>query len=97
MFEESCYCGSGNVDPTNSFSCDKCKRVFHPGKLKFQSVTEFYRTYHIHLVIRWDIYRISLAIKQSFVSFQNLLKNQDPSYKMDLDLWDCLERVELIL
>ena len=24
-------------------------------------------------------------------------ENLDPSYKMDLDLWDCLERVELVL
>ena len=24
-------------------------------------------------------------------------KNLDPSYKMDLDLWDCLERVKLVL
>ena len=30
-------------------------------------------------------------------SFQNNPKNLDPSYKMDLDLWDCLGRVKLIL
>ena len=35
-------------------------------------------------------YRISSAIRQSFFSFQNNPKNLDPSYKMDLDLWDCL-------
>ena len=32
-----------------------------------------------------------------FFSFQNSPKNLDPSYKMDLDLWDCLGRVKLIL
>ena len=32
------------------------------------------------------------AIRQSF-SFQNNPKNLDPSYEMDLDLWDCLGRV----
>ena len=31
---------------------------------------------------------ISLFIRQSF-SFQNNPKNPDPSYKMDLYLWDC--------
>ena len=38
------------------------------------------------------LYHISLAIRWSF-SFQNNPKNLDPSYKMDLDLWDCLGRV----
>ena len=30
-------------------------------------------------------------------SFQNTPKNLDPSYKVDLDLWDSLGRVKLIL
>ena len=30
------------------------------------------------------------AYKTEFFSFQNNPKNLDPSYKMDLDLWDCL-------
>ena len=30
-------------------------------------------------------------------SFQNNPKNLDPSYKMDIDLWDYLERVKLVL
>ena len=39
-------------------------------------------------------YHISLIIRQEFfLSFQNNAKNLDPSYKMDLDLWDCLGRV----
>ena len=32
-----------------------------------------------------------------FFSFQNSPKNLDPSYKMDLDLWDCLGMVKLVL
>ena len=32
-----------------------------------------------------------------FFSFQNNPKNLDPSYKMDLDLWDCFGRVNLVL
>ena len=32
-----------------------------------------------------------------FFSPKNNPKNLDPSYKMDLDLWDCLERVKLVL
>ena len=30
-------------------------------------------------------------------SFQNNSRNLDPTYKMDLDLWDCLGRVRLVL
>ena len=32
-----------------------------------------------------------------FFSFQNNPKDLDPSCKMDLDLWDCLGRVKLVL
>ena len=42
-------------------------------------------------------YSISLVIRQSFFSFQNNPKDLDPSCKMDLDLWDCLGRVKLVL
>ena len=41
-------------------------------------------------------YCISSVVRQSFFipkQFQNL----DPSYKMVLDLWDCLGRVKLVL
>ena len=34
------------------------------------------------------------AYKTVFFPFQNNPKNLDPSYKMDLDLWDCLGRVK---
>ena len=34
--------------------------------------------------------------KMKFYSFQNSPKNLDPSYKTDLDLWDCLGRVKLV-
>ena len=44
----------------------------------------------------WKPYHISSVIRQKFFSFQNNPKNIDPSYKMDLDLWDCLGRVKLI-
>ena len=37
------------------------------------------------------------AYKTVFFSFQNNPKNLDPSYKMDLDLWDCLGRVKPVL
>ena len=35
--------------------------------------------------------------KMEVFSFQNNPKDLDPSCKMDLDLWDCLERVKLVL
>ena len=41
-------------------------------------------------------YRIFSVIRQ-FFSFQNKPKVLDPSYKMDLDLWDYLGRVKLVL
>ena len=34
--------------------------------------------------------------KTEFYSFLNSPKNLDPSYKMDLDPWDCLGRVKLV-
>ena len=34
-------------------------------------------------------YCISLVIRWSFFPFQKQSRNLDPSYKMDLDLWDC--------
>ena len=37
------------------------------------------------------------AYKTVFFSFQNNPKNLDPSYQMDLDLWDCLGRVKPVL
>ena len=42
------------------------------------------------------IYRISSVIRRSF-SFQNNPKDLDLSCKMDLDLWDCLGSVKLVL
>ena len=35
--------------------------------------------------------------KTEFFSFQNNPKDLDPSCKVDLDLWDCLGRVKLVL
>ena len=37
------------------------------------------------------------AYKAEFFSFQNNPKDLDPSCKTDLDLWDCLGRVILVL
>ena len=42
-------------------------------------------------------YRISSDIRRRFFSFQNNPKGLDPSCKMDLDLWDCLGSVKLVL
>ena len=39
-----------------------------------------------------DVYRGCKTTMQ-----QQQLKNLDPSYKMDLDLWDGLEKVKLVL
>ena len=42
-------------------------------------------------------YRISSVIRRSFFFFQNNPKDLDPSCKTDLDLLDCLGRVNLVL
>ena len=39
---------------------------------------------------------IFLRLKDRLFSFQNNPKHLDPSYKMDLDHWDCLRRVKLV-
>ena len=41
-------------------------------------------------------YRISSVIRRSF-SLPNNPKNPEPSYKTDLDLWDFLGRVKIVL
>ena len=45
----------------------------------------------------FSLYRISSVIKWSFFPIQNNPKDLDPAYKMDLDLWDCLGWVKLVL
>ena len=40
---------------------------------------------------------IYFIIRQSFFPSKITPKNQDLSYKMGLDLWDCLGRVKLVL
>ena len=40
---------------------------------------------------------LSVHCKMEFFFFQNNSKKIDPSNKMDLDLWDCLGRVKLLV
>ena len=42
-------------------------------------------------------YLIFSVTRLGIFSFQNNPKNLDPSYKTDLDLWDCLGRVKLVV
>ena len=42
-------------------------------------------------------YYISLVTRRCCFSFQSNPKDLDPSCKTDLDLWDCLGRVKLVL
>ena len=42
-------------------------------------------------------YCISSVIRQEFFSIQNDPKNLDLCYKIDLELWDCLGMVKLVL
>ena len=40
---------------------------------------------------------VFLRLQDGVFSFQNNPKDLDPSCKTDLDLWDCLGRVKLVL
>ena len=42
-------------------------------------------------------YTVFLRLEDRVFFFQNNPKNQDPSYKTDLDLLNCLGRVKLVL
>ena len=50
----------------------------------------------IFLIIMMEV-PYFFGYKTEFFSFQNNPKDLDPSYKMDLDLLDCLGRVKLVL
>ena len=45
----------------------------------------------------FQMYRISLVIRQECLFFQNNPTKLDSSHKTDLDLWDCFGREKLIL
>ena len=53
--------------------------------------------FRISLKCACTVYLYFFIYKTEFFSFQNNPKTLDPSFKMDLDLWDCLGRVKLVL
>ena len=55
-----------------------------------------FNSQHAHSLGHGGLF-VTLKVKAYavFFSFQNNPKNLDPSYKMDLDFWDCLGRVKL--
>ena len=55
----------------------------------------FLKSFNFMFIVA-EIMSYLFCYKTDFSSFQNNPKNLDPSYKMDLDLWDCLERVKLM-
>ena len=67
------------------------------------TVPEFPETQIVNVKPYWEEYlqtgegnyQYFFGDKMEFFFFQNNLKNLDPSYKMDLDLWDCLGRVRV--
>ena len=57
---------------------------------------------HSHLTVSYDcgvvnMYLYFFSYKTEFFSIQSNAKNLFSSIKMDLDLWDCLGKVKLIL
>ena len=51
----------------------------------------------VSLSLEWLQVPYFFGYKTDFFSFQNNPKDLDPSYKTDLDLWDCLGRVKVVL
>ena len=53
----------------------------------------------LFLILNVTVFRLPYFFdhKTEFFSFQNSPKNLDPSYKTDLDLWDYLGSVKLVL
>ena len=58
----------------------------------FPNTDHFNQTIMKHLVTDFFGYKTEF-----FFSFQNNPKNLDLSYKMDLDLWDCLGKIKFVL
>ena len=52
---------------------------------------------NVHVIFSWLYLQYFFGYETKFFSFQNNSKNLDPSYKTDLDFWDCLGRVELLI
>ena len=53
--------------------------------------------YNIGFIWKYEQLPYFFGYKMQFFSFQNNPKDLDPSCKTDLDLWDCLGRVKLVL
>ena len=53
------------------------------------------QSFLLHRIIGFLLYFI--GYKTEFVSFRNNPKDLHPSCKTDLNLWDCLGRVKLVL
>ena len=60
--------------------CNETTNCCHPTKINIKAALSYFFGYKTEV----------------FFFFQYNLKNLDPSYKMDLDLWDCLDWVKLI-
>ena len=58
---------------------------------------QFERGGGLLLIVFLGLFTVFLWLQDRAVSVQNHPKNLDLSYKTDLDLWDCLGRVKLVL
>ena len=62
-------------------------------KIKKVKKVKFANSVNLDKVTHLVFYHIFSVIRKSFFIPKNP-KNLDPSYKMDIDLWDCLGRVK---
>ena len=61
------------------------------------SIVTLLFTQSIQTLLEYSYLPYFFGYKTEVFFFQNNLKDLDLSYKMDLDLWHCLGKVELIL
>ena len=72
----------------------KERLIFHIGFRRFSACPIF--SQHTN-GSKHKVFTVFLWLSDRVFSFQNNPKDLDPSCKTDLDLWDCLGRVKLVL
>ena len=63
----------------------------------WKNIAETFLYFFYSILVEFMQCHVSVVLRQSFFSFQNNPKDLDPSCKTDLNLWDCLGRVKLVL
>ena len=97
MYRKS-YCTTPGVDGGSSSGISKMIKFLCDGQdVDRQADLSGDRSCCCHMFYFFLLLPYFFGYKTEFFSFQNNPKDLDLSCKMDLDLWDCLKRVKLVL